>query len=158
MNPDKYPNLSFKLDNGRRIKVDAFIWEPSYLETIEVQDGEDIREVAKERKRVFAEKLIGNRKTHHMGFKFINQYFSHEQPPRMQNTAMTALLSSSPISAEAIYSELVIIFYMDHIEHSSIESMLERELHDFDWDEYAEDVYESTNALWKEVWLEKTVH
>jgi len=158
MNPSKYPNLSFKLNNGRRIKVDAFIWEPSYSETIEIQDGDDIREVVIERKRVQAEKLIGNRATHHMELKFVDRYFTHDHPPRMQNTAMTALLSSSPISAEALYSELVIIFYMDYVERSSIESMLERELHDFDWDEYAEDIHESTNELWKEVWVEKTVH
>lgn len=158
MNSNKYPNLSFKLDSGRRIKVDFFIWEPSYSETIEIQDGKDIKEVVIERKSVQAEKLIGNRATHHMQLKFVNPYFTQDHPPRMQNSAMTALLSSSPISAEALYSELVIIFFMDHIERSSIESMLERELHDFDWDQYAEDIYEETNELWKEVWVEKTVH
>jgi hypothetical protein len=125
---------------------------------MEIQDGEDIREVVIERKRVLAEKLIGNRATHHIGMKYVNQYFTHDHPPRIQNSAMTALLSSTPISDEALYSELVIIFFMDHIERSSIESMLERELIDFEWEEYAEDVYESTNELWKEVWVEKVVH
>lgn len=158
MNSHKYPNLSFKLDNGRRIKVDAFIWEPSYSETIEVQESEDFREVVIERKRVLAEKLIGNRKTHHIKMKYVDEYFAHDHPPRIQNTAMTSLLSSSPISEPAIYSELVVIFFMDHVERSSIESMLERELHDFDWDEYAEDIYEDTNEQWKEVWVDKTVH
>lgn len=158
MNPDKYPNLSFKLDSGRRVQVDAFIWEPSCLDTIEIQDGNDIRQVVVERKRIWAEKLIGNRKTHHMMPRYIDQYSTRGFMPRIQNTSMTALLSSSPISGEALYSELVIIFYMDHIERSSVESMLERELHDFEWDDYAEDIYESTNELWKQVWLEKTVH
>jgi hypothetical protein len=71
---------------------------------------------------------------------------------------MTAFLSSSAMSDQALYSELVIIFFLDYVERSSIESMLERELRDFDWDEHAEDVFESTNELWKEVWVEKVVH
>lgn len=158
VNSDKYPNLSFKLDSGRRIKVDAFLWEPSYSETIEIQSDKDIREVLIERKRMQSEKLIGKRATHLMKAKFVNQYFTHDHPPRVQNTTMTALLSSSPISEEALYSELVVIFFMDYVERSSIESMLERELHDFNWEKYAEDIYEEINELWKEVWLERVVH
>jgi len=36
--------------------------------------------------------------------------------------------------------------------------MLERELHDFDRDEHAEDIFERTNELWKEDWVERVVH
>ena len=156
MNPDKYPNLSFKLDDGRLVKVDAFVWQPSYDETINVESSEDSRELVVHRKRLMTESLFGNRNVKHIKPKYVDRHIY--DPPRIQNTAMTVWLSSAPISEEAVYSELIVIFFMDYVEGSSLESMLKRELHDFNWEKYAEDTTEETVELWKEVWLEKTVH
>lgn len=156
MNLNQYPNLKFELDNGRIIKVDALVWEPSYDETIEIKSDSDLRDLVIHRKRLKTEALFGNRNVKHILPKFVDQHIS--ESPRIQNTAITAWLSSAPISDDAVYSELVVIFFMDHIEGASLESMLSRELHDFDWEKYAEDIHESTNELWNEVWLERTVH
>ncbi len=156
MNPNQYPNLRFKLDDGRIVKVDAFVWQPSYDETIKTNSGDHLRELVIERKRLMTESLFGNRNVKHIMPKYVDRHIS--DPPRIQNTSMTVWLSSAPMSEEAVYSELIVIFFMDYVEGSSLESMLKRELHDFNWEKYAADTTEETIELWKEVWLEKTVH
>jgi len=156
MKPNQYPNLSFKLDSGRTLKVDAMIWEPTYDETIKVADGDGLKELVIERKRLRADALFGNRKIKHILPRYVDKHIY--DPPRIQNTAITVWFSSAPISEDAAYSELIVIFFVDYIEGSSLETMLERGLHDFDWVKHAEDTNEETVALWKEVWVEKTVH
>ena len=156
MDSSAYPNLSFKISDGRRLKVHAFIWEPCYPETAEIGTGKDSKEVEIERKRLRTESLIGLRKTHFIGPEYVDIFQNH--PPRIPNSAITVLLSSDPLSEDAFYSELVVVFFMDYVEGSSIESMLKRELHDLDWEKHAEDVTDQTNKLWKEAWLVRTVH
>ena len=156
MNPDKFPNLCFKLDSGRRVKVNAFVWEASYSETIEVQDGEDYREVVRAGKRVTVEKLFGHRYVHFIGPEYVDKYQNH--PPRIPNTSITVLLSSTPIADGAISSELLVTCFMDFVEFSSIESMLQRELHDLDWVELADDISEEAYEVWDETVLERSVH
>ena len=156
MNPDKYPNLSFTLDNGRRVKVNAFVWEPSYDETVEVQSGEEFRELTVERKRLRTEELFGNRSVHFIGPEYVDKYQHH--PPRIPNTSVTVWLSSTPMSEEAVYSELIVIFFVDFVDGSSLESILKLGLHDLDWEKHAGDTTEKTVELWKEAWLIRTVH
>ena len=156
MRPNKYPNLSFKLDDGRVVKVDAFVWEPSYDETVEINSGEDCREIAIERKRLRTDALFGNRNVFHILPQYVDLYIN--DPPRIPNTAMTVWLSSAPMSEEAVYSELVVIFFMDYVEGSSMEMMLRRELHNLNWEEHAEDTTEEAVRLWKEVWLDRKIH
>ena len=156
MDLSAYPNLSFKLDDGRKIKVHVFIWEPSYPETLLVGSGKDRKEVEIERKRLQSEKIIGPRKTHVVNMEYIDKFQNH--PPRIPNSAINVLLSSGPITEGALYSELVVLVFMDYVEGSSMESILEEKLHDLDWEEHAEDVSDHTNELWKEAWLVRTVH
>jgi len=156
MNPDKYPNLKFKLNSGRWLRVDSFVWEPSYSEVIEVQDGEDCREVVRTGKRVTVEKLFGHRCHHFIGPEYVDKYQNH--PPRTPNTSITVLLSSTPIYDSAIASELLVTCFMDHVECSSIESMLQRELQDLDWEELADDITEEAYRVWDETFLERSIH
>ena len=46
---------------------------------------------------------------------------------------MTVMLSSEPINDVALYSELAVELYMDYEEGLSMETILERYLHDLDW-------------------------
>ena len=105
MNPHKYPNFAFKLDDGRVIKVDAFVWQPTYDETIEINSGGEKRELVVERKRLMTESLFGNRKVKHIMPKYVDQHIN--DPPRIPNTSITVWLSSAPMSADAAYSELL---------------------------------------------------
>jgi hypothetical protein len=156
MNPNKYPDLSFKLDDGRRVKVNAFVWEASYSETIEIQDGEDCRDLVRAGKRITVEKLFGHRCHHFIGPEYVDKYQNH--PPRIPNTSITVLLSSTPIADGAISSELLLTCFMDHVEFSSIESMLQREVHDLDWEELAVDVSEEAYEVWDGTMFERSLH
>lgn len=156
MNPDQFPNLRFKLNTGRWLRVDCFVWEASYSETIEVQDGDDCREVVRAGKRVTVEKLYGHRCHHFIGPKLVDTYQNH--PPRTPNTSITVLLSSTPIGDGAVASELLVTFFMDHVEFSSLESMLQRDLQDLEWDELAEDITEEAYRVWDETMLERSIH
>jgi len=156
MDLSAYPDLSIELDDGRRLKVHTFIWEPCYSETMEVGAGADRREVEIERKRLQTEMLIAHRPVHYILPEYVDEFQNY--PPRIPNSAVTVFLSSPPLSASALFSELVIVFFMDFVEGASMESMLKRELHDLDWENYAEDVTEKANQLWKEAWLVRTVH
>lgn len=100
--------------------------------------------------------LIAHRPVHHILPEYVDKFQNH--PPRIPNSAITVFLSSDPLSEGALFSELVVVFFMDFVEGASMESMLKRELHDLDWEKYAEDVTEKANELWKEAWLVRTVH
>jgi len=156
MDLSKYPDLSVELEDGRRVKVHAFIWEPCYSELKEIGSGKKRREVEIERKRIQTETLIAHRPTHYIGPEYVDIY--QNDPPRIPNSSITVFLSSEPLSKDALFSELVVVFFMDYEPGFSLESILKRGLHDLDWEEHAEDVSDQINELWKEVWLVRTVH
>ena len=156
MTPNKYPDLGFLLNTGRRLQVNTFFWEPSYAETVELDSDGQTKSVTIERKRLQVDTVVGHRKVHVIGPDFVDKY--QTASPRIPNSAVTVLLSSTPLSDDALYSELVVIFFIDHRPGCSIEGMLEGALRDLDWEMLAVDVTEAKNELWKEVWVERTVH
>lgn len=135
-----YPNLTFKLDCGRKVKVHAFIWEPCSPELIEVHTSKGKEQVEIERNRFKCSDIIPVplSKTHVVNWELVDEFVNH--PPRCPNCTINVLLSSEPISKDALYSELAVIMFMDYVEGMSIESMLEKYLHDLDWKELATDV------------------
>lgn len=45
-----------------------------------------------------------------------------------------------------------------YVKETSIEAIMRRCLYDFDWEEHAEDVSEESNRVWKDVFLDRTLH
>ena len=105
------------------------------------------------RKRLTVENLTAGFKVHYRQPAMIGQ-----NPPRLPNTAMTAWLTSAPMSAGALYSFAIVLFFTDYVRETSIEAIMRRCLYDFDWEEHAEDVSEESNRVWKEVLLDRTLH
>jgi len=156
MNPGRYPNLSFKLDDGRTIKVHAFIWEPSLPETMKVVTGEGTEQIEIDRNRFKCSDVIRQTKTHVLDWDRLNKLPSGSA--KFPNSTINVLLSSEPLSANALYSELAVIMFVNYIDGASMKSILERTLHDLDWDSLAEDVTAFQNELWQDVLDEKTLH
>ena len=156
MNPDGYPNLSFKLNDGRTIRVHAFIWEPSLPETMKDVTRDDIKQVEIDRNRFKCSDVIRPTKTHVLDWDRLNKLPSNSS--KFPDSTINVLLSSEPLAAGALYSELAVIMFMDHIEELSMQAILEKLLHDLDWAKHAEDVTVAQNELWQDDWLEKTLH
>jgi len=153
MNPGEYPDIHFKLDDGRVVTVDSFVWEPCYNRVITVgHEGESVEKTTA-RKRLTIENLAAGFKVNYLKPPLINQH-----PPRIPNSAMTAWLSSAPMSPGALYSFAIVLFFADYVKETSIEAILRRCLFDFDWEAHAEDVSEESNRVWKEVFLDRTLH
>jgi hypothetical protein len=154
--PYSYPDFSFTLDSGRRVHVHGFVWEPTSSEVITFGSGAKERKLKVERKKLQVKAVFGRHPTHFIGPHWVDKHVN--SPPRIPNTEVTVWLSSKPISEDAIYSELIVVFYVDFKLKSSMEGMLDEALRDLNWEEHAEDITEAKNELWKEVWIERTVH
>ena len=153
MMPDQYPDIFFKLEDGRVVTVDAFVWEPSYNQVMEVECEGEVVEKTIARKRLTTENLTGGCRVHYLKPPLISQH-----PPRIPNTAMTAWLTSAPMSPGALYSFAIVLFFTDYVKETSIEAIMRRCLYDFDWEEHAEDVSEESNRVWKDVFIDRTLH
>ena len=151
-----YPNLSFKLGDGRRLKVHTFVWQPSYQERIEVKTGHDVKKIKIERKMSIHENIFGHCSTHLVNCQYVDMYINH--PPRLPNSVICILLSSEPINDVALYSELAVELYMDYVEGLSMETILERYLHDLDWENLALDVLDQAIDSNKDIQLDRSVH
>ena len=57
MNPGEYPDIHFKLEDGRLVTVDSFVWEPSYNQVIAVEYAGETVEKTIARKRLTIENL-----------------------------------------------------------------------------------------------------
>ena len=100
MNSDGYPNFSFRLDDGRTIKVHAFIWEPSLPETRKAVTGEDIELFEIDRNRFKCSDVIRPTKTHVLDWDRLNKLPCNSS--RFPNSTINVLLSSEPLSADAL--------------------------------------------------------
>ena len=108
MNPGEYPDIHFKLEDGRVVTVDSFVWEPCYNKVITVgHEGEPVEKTIA-RKRLTIENLAAGFKVHYLKPPLIRQH-----PPRIPNTSMTAWLSSEPMSPGALYSFAIVLFFTD---------------------------------------------
>jgi hypothetical protein len=148
-----YPDLVVRLDNGRELRADALTWEPSYEQTIDINDGGNSRKLVIQRMRLRADELFNNRRFH-----YIEPQPFEGDPIRLPNTCVFAWLSSDPMSRKSVYSELVVMFFVEFRKNTTLEQLLWEGVHDLDWEAHAEDVDEKTVALWKQAWLTKTVH
>ena len=62
------------------------------------------------------------------------------------------------MSPGALYSFAIVLFFTDYVKETSIEAIMRRCLYDFDWEEHAEDVSEESNRVWKDVFIDRTLH
>jgi hypothetical protein len=156
MDLSAYPNLSFKLDSGRTVRVHAFIWEASYPETLEVATAEGKKQLEIERNRFRCSDIISPTKTHIVNWELVDEFVNH--PPRVPNCVINVLLSSEPMSEEALYSELAVLLFTDHFDGWSIESVLTRHLHDLDWERLAVNVRASGSSNGRNAYYERKMH
>lgn len=145
---DEIPDLSFKLNDGREVHVNALIWEPTYSEKKLIRKEGEERTLLAQQKRMKAEEFFGDREV-----LFLKADYVDADPPRIANTAITAWLSSTPFHTSAIRSELVVVFFLDYSKGTSLEEMLQSSLSDVSWGAHASDANDINIGLWKDNWL-----
>lgn len=156
MKHGRYPEIKFELESGRIVSVHGFAWEPTYDEKIELQPSEKRRDLLVTRKRLKTEILFQCDGFHLIGPEYVDRYIN--DPPRIPDTAIHLMLASTPMSEEAAYSELVVLFFMDYVQGISLEAMLAQQLNDLDWDAHAVDVIEESVQASTEDWGNSVVH
>jgi hypothetical protein len=142
------PDLSFKLKNGRKVYVNALIWEPSYSEKKLIRKEGDERTLVAQQKAMKAGEFFGSREVLHL-----ETDYADADPPRLPNTVITVWLSSTPFHSSAIRSELIVVFCLDYSKGASLEQMLQSSLSDLEWGAHASDANDANIGLWKDNWL-----